>query len=121
VSHVVFTTEAGAAAYQARVDKLLGYPSLDATHVGGGRHVELDPSTPGPGWTVHHGEVRAHPKDKRWAHPAVDPDVVPGKGTASAADIASLKADLAKAEKLGKDWTSTSTTVEPRAGERVYP
>jgi hypothetical protein len=40
---------------------LAGYPAPDGIHVGGGRHVDIHPTVPGPGWTVHFDEPREHP------------------------------------------------------------
>jgi hypothetical protein len=48
-------------AYQQICDHLSGYPAPDGIHVGGGRHVEIHPTIPGPGWTEHFDKPRAHP------------------------------------------------------------
>ena len=104
-------TKADVLAYQALVDKANGYPSSEHIHVGGGRHVEVDPNVPGPGWTLHHDELREHPKTKGlFAHVAVD---VPEAGALSAAEHAELDEANATATELGEDWKPAEAEAPP--------
>ena len=98
-------TKADVLAYQALVDKANGYPVDDHIHVGGGRHVEVDPNVPGPGWTMHHDELREHPATKGlFCHLAVD---VPETTTLSKAEVAEMGTANGKAKALGKAWAPT--------------
>lgn len=95
-------------AYQALVDKSCGYPSSAHVHVGAGRHVEVDPHVPGPGWTLHHADVREHHKTKGlFAHVAVD---VSAAAPLTLEERAQLLAANDEAVELENDWQPTEAS-----------
>lgn len=102
--HVIFTVEAEGLAYQALVDKSEGYPTA-GVHWGKGRHVDLG-KTPGPGWTIHHDELRKHPEKAQWAHAAVAPTA----GKLTPEETAELEAKEAAAVELDATWKPEEPT-----------
>ena len=98
MTHVVFTVEAEADAYEALCNKSRGYPSK-GRHVGGGVHVAIS-DTPGVGWTLTHGK-RKHPTRGEWAVEAVEP-----AGKLSAAEETELAAKYAARQALNASWIS---------------
>jgi hypothetical protein len=106
-------TMAACEAVQSIDDKAASLPRR-GTHVGGGRHVDLDKSDPakggdGAGWTLHERDVRKHPKKDQHAYELADK--VPASATV--AEKAAYDAAKAKAvEKLPDDWTA-AVEAEP--------
>ncbi len=116
MSHATFPTEAQARAYQSAADKAHGYPSSAHVHIGGGRHVKVDPDKPGPGWTMHLDEPRKHPSKEEWCHVAV---AVPTAEAISdkelgAAEVATLTE--AEPKELDESWDAEAEEkpVEPK-------
>lgn len=107
MKRAIFPTEAAAKAYRARVNKAMGYPLRDVVRIGGGRHTQVHPTTPGPGWTIHHSELRKHPTKDEWAHLAIDPVTVVHPEALDAADSAALDAAWASATDLDASWDET--------------
>lgn len=111
--HVTFTKLPEAETYQSTADKALGYPTSDHHHVGGGRHVVVDPKVPGPGWTMHLDEPRKHPSKEEWCHVAV---AVPTAAAItdkelSVAEVATLSD--AEAKELTADWYEEAEEPKP--------
>lgn len=74
MSHYV-GTQAQCNAVGVICNKLRGYPLRDGVHVGGGRHVDIHQTVPGPGWTTAYAAVRKHPTLDTYAIPLGD-DIV---------------------------------------------
>ena len=104
--YTIHTSEADAKAQQARVTKLLGYPSAGRDSCTG----ELvNPDTPGAsGWTMRHSDVRKHPSKKQWATAAgddVDAELAdPKNKKLTPIEKAAAKAEADAAVELPADW-----------------
>jgi hypothetical protein len=101
MSAVVFTVRADATAYESLCRRALAIPHHRHRHIGGGRHVDVHPAIPGPGWTTAWSDVQEHPTRTEFAVAALDPT---RETAATTQERTTLETRYASRQTLDASW-----------------